>query len=145
MPSKTTRSISLRDLLSLMLRWNRRKLTRPSKLHAAEVAVNAAAEVDTSTTIATTTEEAAVDVVDVVIAVDAVDSSQESVKNVTSQMKKPTPRTRSSLAEQTKKRFLSPSRRHPKSRRTSRWMRITSLLCERVQQVLQQEMTIQVS
>jgi len=144
MPLKTTRSISLRDLLSLMLRWNRRKLTRPSKLHAAEVAVNAAAEVDTNTTIATTTEEAAVDVVDVV-AVDAVDSSQESAKNVTSQMKKPTPRTRSSLAEQTKKRFLSPSRRHPKSRRTSRWMRTTSLLCERVQQVLQQEMTIQVS
>lgn len=144
MPLKTTRSISLRDLLSLMLRWNRRKLTRPSKLHAAEVAVNAAAEVDTNTTIATTTEEAAVDVVDVV-AEDAVDSSQESAKNVTSQMKKPTPRTRSSLAEQTKKRFLSPSRRHPKSRRTSRWMRTTSLLCERVQQVLQQEMTIQVS
>lgn len=144
MPLKTTRSISLRDLLSLMLRWNRRKLTRPSKLHAAEVAVNAAAEVDTSTMIATTTEEAAVDVVDVV-AEDAVDSSQESAKNVTSQMKKPTPRTRSSLAEQTKKRFLSPSRRHPKSRRTSRWMRTTSLLCERVQQVLQQEMTIQVS
>ena len=114
-----------------MLRWNRRKLTRPSKLHAAEVAVNAAAEVDTNTTIATTTEEAAVDVVDVV-AEDAVDSSQESAKNVTSQMKKPTPRTRSSLAEQTKKRFLSPSRRHPKSRRTSRWMRTTSLLCERV-------------
>lgn len=144
MPLKTTRSISLRDLPSLMLRWNRRKLTRPSKLHAAEVAVNAAAEVDTNTTIATTTEEAAVDVVDVV-AVDAEDSSQESAKNVTSQMKKPTPRTRSSLAEQTKKRFLSPSRRHPKSRRTSRWMRTTSLLCERVQQVLQQEMTIQVS
>jgi len=144
MPLKTTRSISLRDLLSLMLRWNRRKLTRPSKLHAAEVAVNAAAEVDTNTTIATTTEEAAVDVVDVVVE-DAVDSSQESAKNVTSQMKKPTPRTRSSLAEQTKKRFLSPSRRHPKSRRTSRWMRTTSLLCERVQQVLQQEMTIQVS
>lgn len=144
MPLKTTRSISLKDLLSLMLRWNRRKLTRPSKLHAAEVAVNAAAEVDTNTTIATTTEEAAVDVVDVV-AVDAEDSSQESAKNVTSQMKKPTPRTRSSLAEQTKKRFLSPSRRHPKSRRTSRWMRTTSLLCERVQQVLQQEMTIQVS
>lgn len=53
--------------------------------------------------------------------------------------------TKSSWAEMSLSKRSSRLLRLPKSRRTSRMLKLTSLLCERVQQLLQQEMIMQVS